>query len=179
MKQPSLTTDHLKLREFRVDDAKTVQTLAGNYDVAQYTLNIPYPYEDGMAEAWISTRSEGWKKREVVTYAITLANDDSVIGAVSLLNISEHSGEIAYWIGKPFWGNGYCTEAVNKLIEFSLEEFKVKTFWAIHLQSNPASGAVMKKVGMKKTETIEINDRGGNLSPADKYELSLLGDDKS
>jgi hypothetical protein len=59
MDQPILTTENLKLREFRLDDAKTAQHLAGNYKVARYTLNIPHPYEDGMAEGWISTHSEG------------------------------------------------------------------------------------------------------------------------
>jgi RimJ/RimL family protein N-acetyltransferase len=174
MKQPTVTTDNLQLRGFRLDDAKAVQTLAGNYNVARHTLNIPHPYEDGTAESWISTHSEGWKNRTEITYAITLnSDDDSVIGAVSLLNISENEAELGYWIGEPFWGNGFCTEATNKLIETAFKQWNIDSFYAIHLQRNPASGAVMKKSGMTKTETVEINDRDGVLSPVDRYCLSL------
>ena len=50
MKQPILTTERLTPRSFNRDDASLVQKLAGNYNVSKTTLNIPHPYEDGMAE---------------------------------------------------------------------------------------------------------------------------------
>ena len=56
--QPSLDTPRLLLRPFEMHDAPTVQKLAGAFEVADTTLNIPHPYRDGAAEAWIMTHNQ-------------------------------------------------------------------------------------------------------------------------
>ena len=89
--QLELTTDRLLLRPFTLSDAPTVQRLAGDRDIASTTLNIPYPYEDGMAEEWIKKHSEQFEQREEVTFAITLRQDKALIGAISLTD--------DFWVG--------------------------------------------------------------------------------
>jgi RimJ/RimL family protein N-acetyltransferase len=69
--QPQITTQRLSLRPFTPEDAKDVQNLAGNKNVSEQTLNIPYPYRDGMAEAWISDQTHNWNSGTEVIYAIT------------------------------------------------------------------------------------------------------------
>ncbi|ERP39046.1 GNAT family N-acetyltransferase [Chitinivibrio alkaliphilus] len=165
MRQPIITAEHVILREFIPEDAREVQELAGNYTVARYTLNVPHPYEDGMAESWISTHAEGWEHKKEITYAIILKDTGSLIGAISLMNITGTEAELVYWIGEPYWGNGYCTEAAVKLIEMASSQWGIEDFWAIHLQKNPASGAVMKKNGMHKRDTRTIPDRDGSNCP--------------
>jgi [ribosomal protein S5]-alanine N-acetyltransferase len=67
---PTLETKRLTLRAFRLDDAAEVQRLAGDRSIADTTLNIPHPYQDGMAQAWISIEDvelygilkDEWKK---------------------------------------------------------------------------------------------------------------------
>ena len=56
-KLPTIPLGRLILRPFTLDDAAVVQELAGDPYIAETTLYIPYPYEDGMAEAWIKTHS--------------------------------------------------------------------------------------------------------------------------
>jgi len=55
---PTLETTRLILRPFTVADAPDVQRLAGDREIASSTLNVPHPYEDGMAEQWIGTHQE-------------------------------------------------------------------------------------------------------------------------
>ena len=69
--QPTITTSRLVLRPFTQDDAPEVQHLAGNRAIAAMTLNIPHPYEDGVAEAWIGTHQDKFENREAAVFAIT------------------------------------------------------------------------------------------------------------
>jgi hypothetical protein len=72
-KLPTLTTERLVLRPFLLSDAKNVQFLAGDREVADTTLTIPHPYLDGMAESWIGMHEGAWTRHESATLAITEA----------------------------------------------------------------------------------------------------------
>ena len=147
--QPILETDRLILRPFQLSDAKETQKLAGHREIASTTLNIPHPYEDGMAESWISTHKETFDKGKGVAYAITSKDDGKLMGAISLMSISKgHQAEMGYWVGVPFWGNGYCTEAGKVLLEYGFTELGLNRIHACYLARNPSSGRVMEKIGM-------------------------------
>jgi RimJ/RimL family protein N-acetyltransferase len=118
-RRPAIETERLLLRPFTLADALVVQRLAGDRDIASTTLNIPHPYEDGMAEEWISTHQEKFERGEEVIFAIVLRNDGGLIGAIGLVINQQHeSAELGYWIGKPCWGNGYCTEAAKAALHY-------------------------------------------------------------
>ncbi|MFC1778641.1 GNAT family N-acetyltransferase [Pseudomonadota bacterium] len=121
MEQPEIETERLILRRFTSSDAGIVKELAGNYNVAKTTLNVPHPYDEGMAELWIESHPEKWSSKTGAVFAITTKELNQLVGTVSLMDIEGTQAEIGYWIGEPFWGNGYCTEAVNALIQFSLD----------------------------------------------------------
>ena len=126
-----------------LSDAKDVQTLAGHRKIASTTLNIPHPYEDGMAEGWIGTHEEQFENRKGVVYAITSKDDGHLIGAISLMNIvKDHQAEMGYWIGGPYWGKGYCTEAGKALLRYGFEELGLVRVHACYLSRNPVSGKV-------------------------------------
>lgn len=150
MDQPSLYTPRLILRPYQLADASEVQRLAGAALVAETTLNIPHPYHDGMAEAWIATHRAAWEAGTAVTFAITTA-DHALRGTVSLqLTLAHARGELGYWIGQPYWGNGLATEAVTALLRFAFEELQLNRVQASYLPRNPASGRVLEKVGMQR-----------------------------
>lgn len=171
MKQPTLTTERLKLRCFGLSDAITVQSLAGNYSVSKSTLNIPHPYEDGMAEEWINSHEGIWESKKGIVYAIALRDSNELIGAISLLDVDGSQGEIGYWIGEPYWGKGYCTEAADALVEFSFEKLGLGTVYAEHLATNPASGKIMKKIGMRHIGSAMKKDRHNTDSRMELYEI--------
>lgn len=148
--QPTLATERLRLRTYRLDDATRIQKLAGEQEIAEMTRTIPHPYPDGEAQRWISQQSLNWQNGSAVSFAVTLRNKDETIGTVGLFNRTDHEAEIGYWIGQPYQGEGYCTEAVEALIGFGIAELGVTRFYASHLKRNPASGAVLRNAGLHK-----------------------------
>ena len=147
--QISLKTKRLLLRPFDISDASTVQRLAGVREVSDMTQAIPYPYEDGMAEEWIATHASAWINLTNVTFAICEEITGDLIGCVGLtISKSHNRATLGYWLGMDFWGQGYCTEASKAVLAFAFDTLKLNRVDAIHLSSNPASGAVMEKIGM-------------------------------
>ena len=149
MSQPTIKTARLILRPFTLSDAPAVQTLAGERDIADTTLNIPHPYEDGMAEEWIVGHDPAYKDGTAVTLAIVLRDDGSLIGAIGLkIDRGCHKAELGYWVGTPFWNHGYATEAASALIAYGFDQLRLNRIHAAHLARNPSSGRVMEKAGM-------------------------------
>ena len=149
-KLPTIQLERLILRPFSLDDAKVVQELAGDKYIAEMTLYIPHPYEDGIAEQWIETHIDNFKEDRSLELAIVHKEEKYLIGAISIgCNKKFGHGELAYWIGRKYKNNGYCTEAAKGIVRYAFEEMKLNRIFARHLGKNPASGKVMKKLGMK------------------------------
>lgn len=147
--QPSIQTQRLLLRPFQGSDAPDVRQLAGDRAIAATTLSIPYPYEAGIAEAWIQTHAEQFAQRQAVHFAVTLIQQAQLIGAIGLgVDQDNHWAELGYWIGKPYWGKGYCTEAALAVVQFGFEQWGLHRIQSTHFTKNPASGRVMQKIGM-------------------------------
>lgn len=94
------------------------------------------------------------------TYAITLKSDLVVVGCIGLTigerggeKIPKDSGEVGYWIAKPFWGNGYITEAVNEVLRNSFTNLNLKTIWCGYYEGNEKSRHVQEKCGFTHDHT--------------------------
>jgi len=147
---PTLHTERLILRPFVLSDAPEVQRLAGEREIAATTINIPHPYEDGVAEEWINKHAERFEKGEIADFAICDRENGHLIGATALfLSLSNERAELGYWVGKPYWGKGYCTEAAREMLRFGFEELDLNRIFAHYMGNNPASGRIMEKLGMK------------------------------
>ena len=148
---PILETERLVLRPFQISDAARVKTLAGAYEIYTTTLNIPHPYENGMAEKWIASHASQFYQGDRVSLAITLKADGVLIGAIGLHATLRHQrAELGYWIGVPYWGSGYCTEAAIAIIRYGLDVMNYHRITSAHMECNPASGRVMEKAGMRQ-----------------------------
>jgi RimJ/RimL family protein N-acetyltransferase len=148
--RPTLETTRLILRPFTLGDARDVQRLAGDREIASTTLNVPHPYEDGMAEQWIGTHQEKYERGELVNFAIVRRVDNALIGAIGLRINQQHThAELGYWIGKPYWNTGYGTEAARAVVAYGFERCGLHRIHASHLTRNPASGRVLQKIGMR------------------------------
>jgi RimJ/RimL family protein N-acetyltransferase len=143
-------TERLLLRPFDLSDSKRVKLLAGDKAIASTTLNIPHPYEAGMAEEWIGTHQEGFEKGELYNFAIEIQAMGELIGAIGLVANPRHvHAELGYWIGESYWNRGYCTEAAREIVRYGFDELNLHRIHAMHLSRNPASGRVMRNIGMR------------------------------
>jgi len=149
-KRPTLETERLILRPFEPGDAPRVALLAGERDVAKTTMAIGHPYELSSAENWIATHPELFAKGHGVAFAITRKESGELIGCISLvLKLDQQDAELGYWIGKPYWNHGYCSEAARAVLYFAFIELHLNRVHASHFSHNLASGRVMQKVGMR------------------------------
>jgi [ribosomal protein S5]-alanine N-acetyltransferase len=151
---PILETDRLQLRPFTLEDAARVRELAGDPQVADTTANIPHPYPEGVAEAWIITHEERAAERKVVTWAISRLETNELMGCISLVFSLNNSAELGYWLGVPYWNHGFMSEATNAVIKAGFSRFELHRIYARHFVRNPASGRVMQKAGMKPIGTM-------------------------
>lgn len=164
MTQPELATPRLTVRPFVPADAANVQLLAGDRHVADTTLTIPHPYQDGMAGKWISMHATLLEQNKELIYAVTLASSAQLIGAISLELVPMHDrGTLGYWVGRPWWNRGYATEAARALIRHAFHNLGLQRIDARHFSRNPASGRVMQKIGMRhegrSAQTVKKGDR--------------------
>lgn len=169
---PTLETERLVLRPFALSDAATVQLLAGSREVAATTLNIPHPYPEGGAEAWIASTLEQASQGKSYSFAITRKADGVLVGCIGIgSNQEQGRGELGYWIGTPYWGHGYATEATKAIVAFGFEQLNLDRIFAAYISGNRASGRVMEKVGM----TYEGTQRQHVLKWGERFDLILYG----
>lgn len=148
--QPILRTARLTLRPFVDSDAARVAELAGDRLVAEMTQDIPHPYTLEHAQTWIGSHAERFSQQQEVVFAIERKDAGLLIGAIGLVFQPEHqSAELGYWIGVPYWGKGYCTEAAAAVVDHGFTAHELHRVQARHFSKNPASGRVMEKIGMQ------------------------------
>ena len=92
---------------------------------------------------------EAFEAGTSASFAVTRRADGILIGAIGIhISLQSHSGEISYWIGVPYWGQGYCTEAARAVLKYGFEVLNLNRIQTRHISENPASGRVMQKLGM-------------------------------
>ncbi len=162
-RQPWLETERLVLREFRATDVDATIALANDPDIAHNTINIPHPYEREAAEAWIASHPGQWDRRTAVTYAVTDRGSGQLMGAVGLtIEDADQRAELGYWIGREYWGRGFATEAASAVIAWAFPALDLHRIHATHFPRNPASGSVLRKLGMRYEGLLREHVRKGD-----------------
>ncbi len=158
--QQAIESKGLILRPFSMSDAERVSVLAGDKQISEMTANIPYPYTVSDAENWIRTHAELFLSGKGIVYAIVLKESSELIGAISFPKLESGLG---YWLGVPYWGCGYATEASKVLISFSKRYYGLTRLKVMHLVGNERSKSVIEKLGVKyvgdQTKRMQGKDR--------------------
>lgn len=146
-----LETDRLILRRFNENDYKGMyDNWASDENVTKYVSFNPhkdYNETKKIVNEWIDEYKNG-----SYNWVIELKETHEIIGNISVIEMSKkhNNCELGYVIGSKFWRNGYASEGLRKVISFLLNDCKIHLIEAKHHASNPASGRVMEKAGMKK-----------------------------
>ena len=99
-----------------------------------------------------------YKQRSIKScdFSIIDKNNKELIGVINLnLNHIHKRGELAYWVGKPYWGNGFGTEAAKALLHYGFNELHLNKIFAAAFTNNPGSWRIMEKIGMKHEGTFK------------------------
>lgn len=159
MTQPSFETDRLLLRPFRPEDGPEVERLAGVREIAEMTLTVPHPYPVGHAVEWIATHEPGFAAGEGAIFAVVRRSDGALVGAIGLDVVAAHRrAELGYWIGVPYWGRGFATEAAGEIVRYGFADLGLNRIHAAHFADNLRSRRVLLKLGFHPEGVAEQHD---------------------
>lgn len=134
------------MRPYREADIPELLPLIGTREVAATTLRIAHPYTEQDARDFLELAQEPGK----IWLAITRIEDGRQIGGIGLRVDEQHQhAELGYWLGVPYWGQGYATEAAREMLRYGFAELGLHRIFASHFKHNAASGRILLKLGMR------------------------------
>ena len=155
---PSLETERLRMRPLHEEDADAIAALADNWNVVQHLGVLPYPYARQDAVEFIAMCAQ---RQDRHTFAIVLNESERRLIGIMGLNAStnEDTMVLGYWLGEPYWGHGYATEAAKVTVSHAFERLSVSTLDAACRPENPASRQVLQKCGFTAAGKGTMNSR--------------------
>ncbi|WP_334148225.1 GNAT family N-acetyltransferase [Hyphomicrobium sp.] len=162
-----IRTRRLVLRELDDSDAPDLARLAGDWDIARMTAQIPYPYSEDLAREWMAALAPGEFVR-----AVTF--EGALVGAIGYIPDDDRSSaEIGYWIGRPWWRRGFASEAAAALVRHCFTDGGFKRLTCCHFDDNLASAGVIRKLGfrLKGAHSVWCDARQAEI-PTQCYELN-------
>lgn len=146
--QPEIATERLVLRRPRLRDAPRIATLLNNFEVTKNLARVPHPYTLNMAVDWLVRQKREWNP-DSITFAIC----DRRAGLMGFCGMHREgaNAEIGYWLGQPFWGQGYMTEATRAVITWYFNATGADRMVSGVFHFNAASLAIQEKLGFVQT----------------------------
>lgn len=133
-----------------MSDARTIAALANNWSVVQHLSLLPFPYEEHHATEFLSRIT---LEPVTTTFAICEArNPDELVGIIGAGAPADcRAGNFGYWLGEPYWGQGYATEAARAIVQLCFKRLAVTKVLSACRPVNPASRHVLEKCGFVHT----------------------------
>ncbi|WP_108662596.1 GNAT family N-acetyltransferase [Acuticoccus kandeliae] len=142
MPRPVLATARLDLTPPARADAAAIVRLVGDLEVSRWLLRVPHPYEHADAVFYLERVAP-----TECAVALRRREDGAFLGIMSLTPNGPGAWELGYWIGRPFWGAGYASEAARRLVPFGFEALDADRLTAGYFAGNARSAGVLEKLG--------------------------------
>lgn len=147
-----LESERLLLRTPEARDAAMIALLMNDWDVAKNLSRAPFPYCEQDARDFLVRLEEGLAKGTDYTFSVTRKSDGALIGKCGL-HLQDSGFELGYWYGRPYWKQGYATEAAAEVVGFAFRNLRAEHVWAGWFHDNPTSGRVLEKLGFRANGT--------------------------
>ncbi len=167
-----ITTPQLTLRTITQGDLPAVLPLVQHQAVAATTLRIPHPCSPADLQKWFEHHQADTKAGRVTRW-VMVDKSDALVGMIKLtLRPEFESAELGYWVGQPYWGRGYATEAAQGVIQYGFEKLKLNRIEAYAMVQNGASFRIFDKLGMKEEgHHRQIIKKNGVFTDAKSYSI--------
>jgi len=159
-----LETDRLILRKIILSDYKEIYNCwTSDFNVSKYVTWNPHKSSEEtkkLTNYWVNDYNNEFSYR----WLVTLKDNNQIIGMIDVIakNLQYMTAEVGYCYGSKFWGNGYASESLKKIVKY-LHEEGFPVVYAQHFKTNVASGKVMENAGMKYEGLLKsrvINKKG-------------------
>ena len=154
-----LKTKRLILRSWQESDAEDLYKYASNPDVGPIA---GWPPHKSVDESSYIIRTMLCRAEN---YAICLKSDSKAIGSICLklngqtdMTNQDDECELGYWLGKPFWGQGFMPEAAKEILRHAFEDIGMTKVWVGYYEGNIKSKRVQEKCGFKYQWTTKEVD---------------------
>ncbi|MEM8811707.1 MAG: GNAT family N-acetyltransferase [Pseudomonadota bacterium] len=139
-----LATDRLVLRAPVLKDADRLTELVGDYEVVKWLTTVPWPYRRDHALEWLKFATGP----NCPDLSFVMVADDGPIGSIGLRTVMD-APSLGYWLGQPYWGQGYMSEAVAAVLDFVFDELGASEVHSSIFDHNAASLRLQERFGFK------------------------------
>ncbi|WP_293877909.1 MULTISPECIES: GNAT family N-acetyltransferase [unclassified Sphingomonas] len=167
-------TNRLTLRPAWPEDAPALAQAIGHEAVTRMLMRVPFPYGVADAEAFAARPRAAHEPRFLILSH--QAVEPALVGGIALTDHGGASGvELSYWLTPSAWGRGYATEAGRAVVDMARHALPLRRLSAWHFADNPASGAVLHKLGFRATGQTVMRESLARreAAPAVSYDLDL------
>lgn len=164
MSELTILTPRLRLRPLAIEDAQPIANLVGNWNVARWLAAVPFPYTLADAEAFIIDAGLRPVERRGIVCAI--AREGDLIGVASVEQ-RQAGPVLGFWLGEPYWGNGYMSEAAEALVGTFFARSPEASIRSGYLEGNRASARIHEKLGFEMTGHGMLSSRANGRDMPD------------
>jgi RimJ/RimL family protein N-acetyltransferase len=155
-----IETARLRGRLLRGDDLAELVRLIGNWEVARWLAAVPYPYTEMDGREFMAIMQQDHATGRPQRFTIALNETDRLIGGVGLdgsRGDTTNESALGYWLGQPYWGQGYAREAVAAMIDYGFRALGRRTIRAYTDPANTASQKVLLRCGLAYVGDIDLS----------------------
>lgn len=169
-----LETRRLWLRWPRATDAALIARYLGERDVAEMTAHAPHPYPPGAAADFVlKARADNMGGNDLVLVLAPKARPTEIIGAIGLHGRGAQEATLDFWLGKPFWAQGYMSEAAHALLDMAFSLTDLAAVHAVARRGDLAARHVLEACGFHAAGSgVETAPARGGIIPVERYALS-------